>query len=129
MIQLVVHEYLYYARKNVQKRFEIFKPSIYNAVSTVSTIEKFGYVQWAVLHSQVIVSGIINSRHPFLPQSIHSNSNRLFPSFLVPLFQSETKCETIHMKRTLICKSFALTLVLKENSEMAYWTEWSTIRE
>ena len=28
---------------------------------------------------------------------------RPFPSSLVPLFQSETKCETILMKMTLIC--------------------------
>ena len=29
-------------------------------------------------------------------------SNRPFPSSLVPLFQSESKCETFHMKMTLI---------------------------
>ena len=29
--------------------------------------------------------------------------NRPFPSSLVPLFQSESKCETILMKMTLIC--------------------------
>ena len=29
--------------------------------------------------------------------------NRSFPSSLVPLFQSESKCETILMKMTLIC--------------------------
>ena len=31
--------------------------------------------------------------------------NRPFPSSLVPLFQSESKCETILMKMTLICIS------------------------
>ena len=30
-------------------------------------------------------------------------SNRPFPSSLVPLFQSESKCETILMKMTFIC--------------------------
>ena len=53
--------------------------------------------------------------------------NRPFPSSLVPLFQSESKCETILMKTTLICmkmkldallisirKGFALSLVLKQ---------------
>ena len=30
-------------------------------------------------------------------------NNRPFPSFLVPLFQSESKCKTILMKMTLIC--------------------------
>ena len=29
--------------------------------------------------------------------------NRPFPSSLVPLFQSQSKCETILMKMTLIC--------------------------
>ena len=54
-------------------------------------------------------------------------ANRPFPSSLVPLFQSEYKCETILMKMTLICdenetackthfhmKGFALRLVLKQ---------------
>ena len=31
------------------------------------------------------------------------NYNRPIPSSLVPLFQSESKCETIVMKMTLIC--------------------------
>ena len=34
--------------------------------------------------------------------------NRLFPSSLVPLFQSESKCETILMKMTLICTRMEL---------------------
>ena len=29
--------------------------------------------------------------------------NRLFPSFLAPLFQNETKCETFHMKMSSAC--------------------------
>ena len=33
----------------------------------------------------------------------HRKRNRPFPSSLVPLFQSESKCETILMKMTLIC--------------------------
>ena len=53
--------------------------------------------------------------------------NRPFPSSLAPLFQRESKCETILMKMTLICikketackthfhmKGFALGLVLKQ---------------
>ena len=34
-------------------------------------------------------------------------SNRPFPSSLVPLFESESKCETI-MKMTLICMKMKL---------------------
>ena len=37
-----------------------------------------------------------------------SNSNRPFPSSLVPLFQSESKCETFLMKMTLICMKMKL---------------------
>ena len=48
--------------------------------------------------------------------------HRPFPSSLVPLFQNESKCETILTKMTLICMkmklhaelSFALDLVLKQ---------------
>ena len=35
-------------------------------------------------------------------------SNIPFPSSLVPLFQSESKCETILMKMTLICMKMKL---------------------
>ena len=35
-------------------------------------------------------------------------NNRPFPSSLVPLFQSESKCETILMKMTLICMKMNL---------------------
>ena len=38
----------------------------------------------------------------------NSNSNRPFPSSLVPLFQSESKCETSLMKITLICMKMKL---------------------
>ena len=34
--------------------------------------------------------------------------NRPFPSSLVPLFQSESKCETILMKMSLICMKMKL---------------------
>ena len=37
-----------------------------------------------------------------------TDMNRPFPSSLVPLFQSESKCETILMKMTLICKKMKL---------------------
>ena len=51
--------------------------------------------------------------------------NRPFLSSLVPLFQSESKCEAILMKMTLICMKiklhaeliFALRLVLKQRHE------------
>ena len=52
---------------------------------------------------------------------------RSFPSSLVPLFQSESKCKTILMKMTLICmvESFRtwtrFETEAQENSEMAYW--------
>ena len=56
------------------------------------------------------------------------STNRPFPSSLVPLFQNESKCETILMKMTSICmkmklhaelifilkKGFALRLVFKQ---------------
>ena len=43
------------------------------------------------------------------------DTNRPFPSSLVPLFQSESKCETIPMKMTLICMKMKLhaELILK----------------
>ena len=37
-----------------------------------------------------------------------SDANRPFPSSLVPLFQSESECETILMKMTLICMRMKL---------------------
>ena len=37
-----------------------------------------------------------------------ASCNRPFPSSLVPLFQSESKCKTILMKMTLICKKMKL---------------------
>ena len=63
--------------------------------------------------------------------------NRPFPSSLVPLFQSESKCETILMKMTLICmkmklhaghfhmKGFALRLVLKHRHKRV--RKWSIL--
>ena len=59
--------------------------------------------------------------------------HRPFPSSLVPLFQNESKCETILMKMTLICMkmklhaelSFALDLVLKQRHK---WTpKWPIV--
>ena len=40
--------------------------------------------------------------------TIAAFGNRPFPSSLVPLFQSESKCETIVMKLTLICMKMKL---------------------
>ena len=31
-----------------------------------------------------------------------SEVNRTFPSYLMPLFQNESSCETLHMKMSLI---------------------------
>ena len=39
-------------------------------------------------------------------------TNRPFPSSLVPQFQSESKCETIHMKMTLNCMKMKLHVEL-----------------
>ena len=43
-----------------------------------------------------------------LHRIVYSKLNRPFPSSLVPLFQSESKCETILMKMTLICMRMKL---------------------
>ena len=62
----------------------------------------------------------------WLQPPIFECTNRPFPSSLVPLFQSESKCETILMKMTDLhengtacrthfhMKGFALRLVLKQ---------------
>ena len=34
--------------------------------------------------------------------------NMSFPSYLVPLFQNESKCKTIHIKMSLICMKVSL---------------------
>ena len=39
---------------------------------------------------------------------IDGSTNRPFPSSLVPLFQSESKCETILREMTLICMKIKL---------------------
>ena len=57
---------------------------------------------------------------------IETLGNRPFPSSPVPLFQNESRYETIHMKMTLICMkmklqvelSFALRLVLKQRHKI-----------
>ena len=38
---------------------------------------------------------------------VHCFSNRPFPSSLVPLFQSESKCKTFHMKMSSHAVSFS----------------------
>ena len=72
--------------------------------------------------------------------SIYLNAiNRPFPSCLLPLFQTKSKCEIFHMKMSMICirmdlwvKSFSyerfrtwtrFETEAKENSEMAYCFE------
>ena len=44
--------------------------------------------------------------------SFREAANRPFPSSLVPLFQSESKCETILMKMSLICMKMKLHVEL-----------------
>ena len=39
---------------------------------------------------------------------VETRANRPFPSSFVSLFQSESKCETILMKMTLICLKMKL---------------------
>ena len=45
---------------------------------------------------------------PFSDYQSFARFNRPFPSSHVPLFQSESKCETILMKMTLICMKMKL---------------------
>ena len=59
------------------------------------------YVRLKNVRSHVITAGC------FLSASV-VEFNRPFPSFLVPLFRSESKCETILMKMTLICMKIKL---------------------
>ena len=47
-----------------------------------------------------------------LPNESSHALNRLFPSSLVPLFQNESKYETILMKMTLICIKIKLSAEL-----------------
>ena len=56
------------------------------------------------------------SPHHSLQSTLTENQkegvNRLFPSSLVPLFQSGSKCETILNKMTLICMKMKLHVEL-----------------
>ena len=55
--------------------------------------------------------------------------NRPFPSSLVPLFQSESKCETIVMKMTLICmrmKLHAELIFIWKVSHLDSFLNWGT---
>ena len=56
--------------------------------------------------------------------------NRPFPSSLVPLFQSESKCETILMKMTLICmkmKLHAELIFIRKVSHLhSFWNRGTT---
>ena len=56
--------------------------------------------------------------------------NSSFPSYIVPLFQNESSCKTLHMKMNLQTKHIFIWMVLhktrfdteaKGNSEMAYF--------
>ena len=74
---------------------------------------------WYNLHSCMYVAEIIifanswkftDTKVPALRNLnlVKTRDNRPFPSSLVPLFQSESKCETILMKMTLICMKMKL---------------------
>ena len=43
--------------------------------------------------------------------SVREGVNRPFPSSLVPLFQSESKCETFHMKMSSACSFIFIRIV------------------
>ena len=91
----------------------------------------------------IILADIVLRCSPRVSKNILSvlsqYDNRPFPSSLVPLFQSESKCETILMKMTLICmkiklhaelifismKSYALRLILKQRHKRTQ--EWPFI--
>ena len=53
----------------------------------------------------VYISFNVSSENEVVHNSI---SNTPFPSSLVPLFQSESKCDTILIKMTLICMKMKL---------------------
>ena len=57
---------------------------------------------------------VLASQHKRQPNKSLSRfvDNRPFPSSLVPLFQSESKCETILMKMTLTCMKIKLNAEL-----------------
>ena len=46
--------------------------------------------------------------------------NRPFPSFLVPVFENESKCETFHKKMSSERSSIFIQVKAQGNSEMAY---------
>ena len=46
---------------------------------------------------------MVKDTHPFAHFEIDSTFNRPFPSFLLPLFQNESKCEIFHMKMSSAC--------------------------
>ena len=106
-------------------------------------MKNIGKVEIGLLYKINLLTNIIFSRHAchlenFLVGKMMSNFkllelnsvfNRPYPSSLVPLFQSESKCETILIKVTLICTpenettcrthfhmnaGFAFRLVLKQ---------------
>ena len=83
------------------------------------------WVHFGTLERTQLLTGICGIR--FIVIQINTSINRSFPSSLVALFQSESKCETILMKMNYdlhenetACrthfnmKGFALRLVLKQ---------------
>ena len=100
------------------------------SVSRQPSLNWLIYINLKVVDCEPAVSRDVNR------ESIE-DINRPFPSSLVPLFHSESKCEIILMKMTLICmkmklhtcrthfhkKGFAVRLVLKERDKgtQTYW--------
>ena len=64
------------------------------------------WVHFRILERTQVFTGICGIR--FIVIQVNTSINRPFPSSLVPLFQSESKCETILMKMTLICMKMKL---------------------
>ena len=44
--------------------------------------------------------------------AVYVDYNRPFPSYLLPLFQNESRCETIHMKMSFTCMSIFMQVKL-----------------
>ena len=99
-------------------------PDLVTRRQEISLLQAFGYVVQVKLFQitpsdivsmlstrEVNQSGIISRVHMM---------NRSFPSFFVPLFQNESKCETFHMKMSSACSHF----MLQKPKISARWTSF-----
>ena len=79
------------------------------AVAWVRFPDPASHVGWVCYWFSSSFSGFSPPGFSGFPPSTKTNTpNRPFPSSLVPLFQGESKCETILMKMTLICMKMKL---------------------